>query len=397
MRGEGAHVWDDGGTRYLDATASLWYCNVGWGRREIAEAVAAQMRALPGVLHVRRPHEPPRVRARRAGGGARPGARLEGLPHERRLGLDRHGHEDGAPLLAARAASRTARPDPAREGLPRHAHGGDVARRHPRERGRPRRADRGRRRGAVGRRRRRCAPAIERRGAGPRGRVLLRAGDRRRRRLPAAAGLPRPRCARSAATPACCSSPTRSSPGSGGAATGSRPRGSGWSPTSSRARRASPAATCRWARCWRRRASPSPSGPPGAGMWRHGYTYSGHAAVAAAALANLDILEREDLCGRALELEALAASRRSRRWPTTSWSARSAAGRACWRPSSSARPGRGRRGAAAGASRAACREAGLLVRPLVGGAIAVSPPLVDRRRRPGGARRGVPRRPRRLP
>ena len=40
---------------------------------------------------------------------------------------------------------------------------------------------------------------------------------------------------------------------------------------------------------------------PGAGMWRHGYTYSGHATVAAAALANLDIMEREDLCGRALD------------------------------------------------------------------------------------------------
>jgi putrescine---pyruvate transaminase len=39
------------------------------------------------------------------------------------------------------------------------------------------------------------------------------------------------------------------------------------------------------------------------GMWRHGYTYSGHAAVAAAALANLDILEGEDLVSRARALE----------------------------------------------------------------------------------------------
>jgi putrescine aminotransferase len=39
------------------------------------------------------------------------------------------------------------------------------------------------------------------------------------------------------------------------------------------------------------------------GMWRHGYTYSGHAAVAAAALANLDILEGEDLLNRARTLE----------------------------------------------------------------------------------------------
>ncbi len=41
----------------------------------------------------------------------------------------------------------------------------------------------------------------------------------------------------------------------------------------------------------------------GAGPWRHGYTYSGHAAVAAAALANLDILERERLSERSMKLE----------------------------------------------------------------------------------------------
>jgi adenosylmethionine-8-amino-7-oxononanoate aminotransferase len=36
---------------------------------------------------------------------------------------------------------------------------------------------------------------------------------------------------------------------------------------------------------------------PGA-IFKHGYTYSGHAAAAVAALANLDIIEREDLIGR---------------------------------------------------------------------------------------------------
>jgi adenosylmethionine-8-amino-7-oxononanoate aminotransferase len=46
-RGEGCSVWDVDGKRYLDATASLWYCNVGWGRQEIADAAAAQMSALP--------------------------------------------------------------------------------------------------------------------------------------------------------------------------------------------------------------------------------------------------------------------------------------------------------------------------------------------------------------
>jgi putrescine aminotransferase len=45
-RGEGAYLWDVQGRRLLDAPASLWYCNVGHGRAEIADAVARQMRSL---------------------------------------------------------------------------------------------------------------------------------------------------------------------------------------------------------------------------------------------------------------------------------------------------------------------------------------------------------------
>ncbi len=46
-RGEGVHVWDEQGRRYLDATAGLWYCNVGFGREEIAAAAARQLHTLP--------------------------------------------------------------------------------------------------------------------------------------------------------------------------------------------------------------------------------------------------------------------------------------------------------------------------------------------------------------
>jgi putrescine aminotransferase len=46
VRGEGAWLEDDRGRRYLDATASLWYCNVGYGRTELADVAAAQMREL---------------------------------------------------------------------------------------------------------------------------------------------------------------------------------------------------------------------------------------------------------------------------------------------------------------------------------------------------------------
>ena len=43
VRGEGAFLWDADGHRLFDGTASLWYCNIGHGRREIAEAVYDQM------------------------------------------------------------------------------------------------------------------------------------------------------------------------------------------------------------------------------------------------------------------------------------------------------------------------------------------------------------------
>jgi putrescine---pyruvate transaminase len=45
-RGEGVWVYDADGTRYFDATASLWYANIGHGRAEVADAVDAQLRKL---------------------------------------------------------------------------------------------------------------------------------------------------------------------------------------------------------------------------------------------------------------------------------------------------------------------------------------------------------------
>ena len=41
--GAGAEVWDRDGRRYVDGMASLWYCNVGYGREEIADAARDQM------------------------------------------------------------------------------------------------------------------------------------------------------------------------------------------------------------------------------------------------------------------------------------------------------------------------------------------------------------------
>lgn len=45
-RGEDVWVWDSEGRRYFDATASLWYANVGHGRGEIREAIARQLERI---------------------------------------------------------------------------------------------------------------------------------------------------------------------------------------------------------------------------------------------------------------------------------------------------------------------------------------------------------------
>jgi adenosylmethionine-8-amino-7-oxononanoate aminotransferase len=43
---EGVWLWDRDGKRYLDATSSLWYANIGHGRPRMADAIAAQIRKL---------------------------------------------------------------------------------------------------------------------------------------------------------------------------------------------------------------------------------------------------------------------------------------------------------------------------------------------------------------
>ena len=48
VRGQDATVYDEAGRSYLDAIASLWYCNIGYGRPELADIAAAQMREIAG-------------------------------------------------------------------------------------------------------------------------------------------------------------------------------------------------------------------------------------------------------------------------------------------------------------------------------------------------------------
>ncbi|WP_022954206.1 aspartate aminotransferase family protein [Leucothrix mucor] len=46
-KGKGVYVWDSEGNKLLDGMAGLWCMAIGYGRDEVADAAAAQMRELP--------------------------------------------------------------------------------------------------------------------------------------------------------------------------------------------------------------------------------------------------------------------------------------------------------------------------------------------------------------
>jgi adenosylmethionine-8-amino-7-oxononanoate aminotransferase len=111
------------------------------------------------------------------------------------------------------------------------------------------------------------------------------------------------------------------------------------------------------------------------GVWRHGYTYSGHAVAAAAAIANLDIIEREGLVAQVRDLEAVLTD--------------TLAGLADHPLVREVRSGVGLLAAVQLEPEALARDAGLvpsvvaglrargvLTRPLVDGSLQVSPPFV---------------------
>ncbi len=58
VRGEGCYVYDEHGKRYLDGLSALYCVNVGHGRAELADAAAAQMRQLPFYTNWSYAHPP---------------------------------------------------------------------------------------------------------------------------------------------------------------------------------------------------------------------------------------------------------------------------------------------------------------------------------------------------
>lgn len=46
-RGEGVHVWDDQGNRYIEGMAGLWCASLGWNEKELIDAAVKQLQELP--------------------------------------------------------------------------------------------------------------------------------------------------------------------------------------------------------------------------------------------------------------------------------------------------------------------------------------------------------------
>jgi adenosylmethionine-8-amino-7-oxononanoate aminotransferase len=388
--GEGAHVVDDTGRRYLDATASLWYCNVGWGRREIADAAAAQMAELPAYSTfgdlTNRPAEAladrvaaiapvPESKVFFTSGGsdsidtatkmARRYWQLRGEP-DRSILIRRekayHGMHTGGTSLAGIPANAAGHGELIEDVLEvpwddagalrvaiDTAGTGNVAAFF-------------------------CEPVIGAGGVFPPPEGYLKAAREVCRQTgvlfvadEVITGFGR--CGDWFASSRFGLDPD--------IVTCAKGITSGYLPLG--AVLASPKVA-------------EPFWAPGAGVWRHGYTYSGHATVAAAAIANLDIMEREALPERALTLEAqlydvlapladhdLVEEVRGGLGVLAAVNLRHDL--VAHDPMLPARAG------------AAIREAGVIVRPLVAGAIAVSPPLVvdadDLAELAGGFRAGL--------
>ena len=47
VKGEGVYIWDSEGHKIFDAMSGLWCVNVGYGRKELADAAYSQMMQLP--------------------------------------------------------------------------------------------------------------------------------------------------------------------------------------------------------------------------------------------------------------------------------------------------------------------------------------------------------------
>ena len=111
-------------------------------------------------------------------------------------------------------------------------------------------------------------------------------------------------------------------------------------------------------------------------IFRHGYTYSAHPAACAVGLANLDIVEREQLVRAGAGARAGAGGRARAAGRARAGGRGADRRRACSAPSRSPPGGAGADPASAPASSPPARERGVITRLLRGVALQVSPPFV---------------------
>ena len=305
-RGEGVRLWDEAGRRYLDATAGLWFANVGYGRREIADAVAAQMALLPaystfGDLSNRPAEE---LAERVSALAPIPGSKMfmtsggsdsvDTAAKMVRRYWQLRGHPERTVLIKRdRAYHGMHTAGTSLAGIPANITGygsllGDIAQVPWDDSDALRQTI-----GLLGADHVAgffCEPVMGAGGVFPPPEGYLREA----RQICRDAGVlfvadevitGFGRCGDWFASSRFSLEPDLLTCAKG-ITSGYLPMGA--------VLVAPDVAETFWAR--------------GVGMFRHGYTYSGHAAVAAAAMANLDIIEREDLCGRAAGLEAELAA-----------------------------------------------------------------------------------------
>ena len=60
-RGEGVHVWDEDGRKYIEGMSGLWCASLGFGEDRLAEAAARQMRELPFYHGFSQKSHPPQI------------------------------------------------------------------------------------------------------------------------------------------------------------------------------------------------------------------------------------------------------------------------------------------------------------------------------------------------
>lgn len=60
-RGEGVHVWDEDGRKYIEGMSGLWCASLGFGEDRLAEAATRQMRKLPFYHGFSQKSHPPQI------------------------------------------------------------------------------------------------------------------------------------------------------------------------------------------------------------------------------------------------------------------------------------------------------------------------------------------------